>query len=457
MKQFKTILTGMLATALVLSSCNKQEMSEVNTGSGYNGVIATFQHPIVEGEASTKTLNKNLEFTFEQNAQIDVYPEASGECMVYALTPETGASAAFKVENFNLKDGTYGAVYPADKPVVDPTQIPFSLAGQNQVANDDASHLSAYDLNFAQADITGNTGEFEIKHKVAWIKVSIAANHNRKYDKITLSADEGIANSLTLNATTGVVTSEAQSSSEKLILTLNDGKGFDVPAGSTFAAYMTIPAGNYTNLTIDCGDLSRKISGSKLCDAGHAYTIEIEDFPVDAILGKFSVSDTKQVYFSKGNLWYGKVGDATEATFNFEANQYGFQISWDASHVSHFYWSKTASVAYAEGYNDPETSEKDVLFTNGTPESANADFTVNGVTGKWRTLSDNEWGYLFGHHSHRYATVNGVMGEVVAPDGFSGTLKESYTDDAELAKDNLLFIPRAGDRDGSNISGSEQC
>lgn len=193
-------------------------------------------------------------------------------------------------------------------------------------------------------------------------------------------------------------------------------------------------------------------------EAGHAYTIDVEDSPIDAILGKFTVNaQGKQVYFSNGNLWYGKVAGASEATFNFEANQYGFQTSWNASHVSHFYWSKTASVAYAEGYSDSDTSGNDVLFTNGTPESAKDDFTVNGVTGKWRTLSDAEWDYLFGHHSHRYATVNGVMGEVVARDGFSGTLKDSYADDAELAKDNLLFIPRAGDRDGSNISGSEQC
>ena len=50
---------------------------------------------------------------------------------------------------------------------------------------------------------------------------------------------------------------------------------------------------------------------------------------------------------------------------------------------------------------------------------------------KWR-----RYPYLFNNHSKKWATVNGVNGYVIAPDGFAGTLADSYADDAALAADN---------------------
>ena len=182
------------------------------------------------------------------------------------------------------------------------------------------------------------------------------------------------------------------------------------------------------------------------------------DLPTGALPGVFTVSNddgvTKTpIFFSPGNLWYGKVGDAQTATFQFEANQYdttpSSNGSLDATHISHFWWSKTASVAYAESYSESGTAATDVFFTNATAETAKSYFTVNGVTGKYRTLSIAEWQYLFNNHSKKWATVNGVKGYVIAPDGFEGTLSDSYADDAALAAaGNLVFLPAAGGRSG---------
>ena len=71
--------------------------------------------------------------------------------------------------------------------------------------------------------------------------------------------------------------------------------------------------------------------------------------PMGALPGKFTVNaEGKQVYFSKGNLWYGKVEGIEEKTFNFEANQWGFSSKWNENHVSHFYWNKVAVIAYSK-------------------------------------------------------------------------------------------------------------
>ena len=175
--------------------------------------------------------------------------------------------------------------------------------------------------------------------------------------------------------------------------------------------------------------------------------------PEGALPGVFSVSATKKVYFSPGNLWYGTVGDAQTATFNFEANQYSSASSWEASHVSHFYWSQSVNSAIAEEY-DWNGSADDVFFTNATETTAKEGFTVN-VNGKnqqgWRTLSTAEWQYLFNNHSKKWATVNGVEGYVIAPDNVTlQAEKTSYTA-TELNDANLVFLPAAGYRNGSYV------
>ena len=172
-----------------------------------------------------------------------------------------------------------------------------------------------------------------------------------------------------------------------------------------------------------------------------------------ALAGVFSVSDTKKVHFSKGNLWYGPATEGASATFNFEANQYDISSSWDANHVSNFYWSKTASVAYADSYNESGTSASDVFFTDATG------FTVGGQTNVWRTLSHDEWKYLFEHHTYKYVSVNNKYGIVIAPDGFSGTIADSYdaTAWATAESNGFVFLPNTGFRNnGTGISETDK-
>lgn len=165
-----------------------------------------------------------------------------------------------------------------------------------------------------------------------------------------------------------------------------------------------------------------------------------------ALSGVFSVSATKKVRFSKANLYY----DGSK--FMFDSNQYHFEGNWRIWDGCYFFWTKDASVACAEEYNDPGASDSNEFFTNADG------FTVN-VEGKeqsgWRTLSAAEWEYLFKNHSYKWVTVLGVAGYVIAPDNFAGTLAASYANDAALETDNLLFLPAAGRRNGSTTLGGD--
>ena len=60
---------------------------------------------------------------------------------------------------------------------------------------------------------------------------------------------------------------------------------------------------------------------------------------------------------------------------------------------------------------------------------------------------------MFNNHTKKWATVNGVNGYVIAPDGFEGELADSYENDAELVTaGNLVFLPAAGSHSGSRVS-----
>ena len=270
----KKILFGFTIISALLSACTVNEQKAELPVATANGVTATFQQPVIEG--ATKAIDNDLKFVFEEGDQIDVYSASKGECMVYTLDSSGDNEASFVVKGFNLKSATYSAVYPYMRPSLDPESIPFSLAGQNQSANGDASHLSAYDLNYAQAEISNNSGTFEFKHQIAWLKIQIqSAAAAETFKEVVVSADERIANSLVLNAVSGIVDATSASAAETVTLKLNGGKGIDVAKGGSLVAYVTIPAGEYTNLHIVCGSYSKTIEGAKLRESGHVYPINL--------------------------------------------------------------------------------------------------------------------------------------------------------------------------------------
>ena len=215
--------------------------------------------------------------------------------------------------------------------------------------------------------------------------------------------------------------------------------------------------------------------GNKLTDGDtstYTFTIEsdtvlIADYtvhygPNDLVDGVFTVAadngygKPKKVRFSRGNLWCGINEDNNTVTFNFEDSQMAFHPQsggpYDAEHISHFFWSKDAAVAYQSKYDDAQASESDVFFTN------TADFSVNGVSA-WFTLSGEEWEYLLGRSAERTGkyktevTVDGMKGLVIAPDNFSDTIYAKYTASEWQSAEReygLVFLPAAGFRGSTN-------
>ena len=171
-----------------------------------------------------------------------------------------------------------------------------------------------------------------------------------------------------------------------------------------------------------------------------------------AVKGQFSVSDTKKVYFSKGNLQY--VG-----TWQFAANQWEcFGTNQSDNHRDLFGWGTKDNPNNVSG-NDGDYSWAE---WGGN--------TITGGTTGYRTLTSEEWLYLKDHSTRSVAKIEGVYGLVFLPDewtlpeGCSFTvLNEGYKYDLEHANqytpaqwalmeaNGAVFLPFCGSRSGTKL------
>ena len=220
--------------------------------------------------------------------------------------------------------------------------------------------------------------------------------------------------------------------------------------------------------------------------------------PEGAINGKFTINaNGDQVYFSKGNLQYTK----STGVWSFMEHQYDMaDMSQDFGNdyanqdvVSHFGWGTS-------GYNhggvcyqpwSTSTTETD-YYAYGNPsynlydQMGNADRGFNAIANGsnsancgWRTLTINEWKYVFNTRvttsGIRYAKakVVGVNGVVILPNDWNSDIYNlnntnnnwasfnsnviSETEWNTLENVGAVFLPAAGTRSGTiilDISGS---
>lgn len=174
------------------------------------------------------------------------------------------------------------------------------------------------------------------------------------------------------------------------------------------------------------------------------------------LIGAFSVSPTKKVKFTKGNLFW----DGSD--YHLEADQLSVADKWDPNHVSHFYWVNDTDIEkddpiyqpYSERFTYTKMSYSDKLWC-----SKNRKITVDGTSGL-HCLSggdEGEWAYLLKSRKNadklnrNMVNVNGI-GQclVIAPDGYTGTINSSYTAEewAEAEAEGLVCLVSNGFRGG---------
>ena len=204
----------------------------------------------------------------------------------------------------------------------------------------------------------------------------------------------------------------------------------------------------------------------------------------------FSVSKTKKVYFSKGNLqfyykeggtlWrfaeeqYQICGKDNEAYTNVWKDLFGYGTSGASDGGIPINPSSTSTFPKDYYGYAIEGSDFDwgVYLTKNFKISTSATTAGEKGTGQWRTLTTSEWGYLLYQRpltSAAFATIEGQQGLILLPDDYqpSGiTLKYleysstwrigqfttlSLSDWRQLEKDGVVFLPLTGYRYGMEL------
>ena len=201
---------------------------------------------------------------------------------------------------------------------------------------------------------------------------------------------------------------------------------------------------------------------------------------VAVIQAIFSVSDSKQVYFSRGNLQY----NPKKNIWRFAKHQFDI-VGKDNKNISKKYRGWIDLFGWGtSGYNGRNpymTSSNHSDYGDG---ETNYDWGVynkisNGgnQTGQWRTLTHDEWKYLRYDRTNAdalYATamVNGVNGCIFLPDNwtlpdgltFTSGVANDYSSEyyktvnnysakkwAKMEANGAVFLPAAGYRYGAEV------
>lgn len=278
---------------------------------------------------------------------------------------------------------------------------------------------------------------------------------NTKIRSIHISADEPMSGAFTVDSNGKAVLTGGNGG-----ITLTLGDGVDMGSSSKYFN-IAIPAGTYHNvvLTFTQTAYSKCVLHSSSLTIPHNSVAKVTlsgyfPMPTDIINGRFSVSENKVVAFSKGNLqatyqdlkysWgfaekqNGSIGDAPgNTTIDSQINGAKVDLfGW--STAATYYGISTSAETYFGDFIDWGTAFED--------------------TGKWFTLSSDEWWYLIKSRPNASdllkanVNVGGVPCAVIAPDNWNillNPIKSEYTD-AEFAlaeKLGLVCLPTDWGRD----------
>ena len=120
----------------------------------------------------------------------------------------------------------------------------------------------------------------------------------------------------------------------------------------------------------------------------------------------FAISDNSYVCFSPGNLQY----HIATGTWRFADYQYDY-VAADITDTTYTGWIDL--FGWGTGNNPTNVEDANSKFTDWGTNAIGTD-----VANTWRTLTIDEWLYLFQHTRWTIAKVNGTLGFMLLPDFF---------------------------------------
>ena len=471
-----------LSSLFTLTSCQKEQVG--------NG---TQFHATMEGCTAKdgKTALSGTTLNWEDNDYITIYGTTGAG--IYRAQPQIPATVAiFDNISGETGDGPFRAYYPSTL-TTDGTKILLPSAQSfvqgsiyrfpmyTESANNRLSfknlcgvlklHLTKTNINISSIAVTAScpiNGEFTV-------------NYNNGNPLLTPVSSDMTATSV--NTTTVLSCTAAQA--------IDNGKDF----------YIYLPAGNYTGLQITLNtDDSRyciKTANTVININRSQYTTIslgendmsfVDPLPQGALSGLFTINEYgDKVRFSQGNLQY----QASSQTWRFAEHQYDYVgdanygnvyengVKCSNALISGNYAGWIDLFGRGTGNNPINTSINDYDYVTFVDWGTNAISNGGNQPNTWRTLTAEEWGYIFNLREEwemvnpllGRGIVNGMHGLIILPDDwslpvgctFTGIHYDDYnqgwnntytlTQWAAMEAAGAVFLPAAGSRVGTSVYG----
>lgn len=510
-RRTKTVMLAALALTLGTTQCHKPTQTETVNGNGNEPEERTIHISLTTGNIFNPKTDMNLyDGKITWNKDDKVYVVCGGKLLSEdALEVEPSSNPVFGTIKGSITVSQFGDItdpvftfYYVGKgvnftPAKNATSLTFDIANQKKAGCDVGEYMIGRTAPIqmekktdANTYVAKETVTFKPITSVVWLNTSdfgtgdmqlVGANALN-----TMTINLGNPNNLIGKHSANI----SFTGGDKAVVSVMPATAADAPDDDPTKVVLVFNGNNKSgsldmNFGIKPGIEYARIDGSLRSPLDIAG---IEG----AIPGLFSVSATKQVYFSKGNLWYDKTPNSGQPYWGFEANQYDFR-TWPAKgsciNGSYKTSSGTPTDTYGLfGWGDvPENGDpiKHTKYVNDYTWSVDWGTKI-GDGSTWRTLTggpNEEWEYLIdkrtddkapeikGNTDCRCAMVmvNTVPGLMVFPDVFTWpasvtpiptTFNEgspdwndvNYTDTqfAALEAEGVVFLPATGYRDKNN-------
>ena len=450
-------MISMAALLLLAVSCKKDKEQQID-GSGFG-----FRATVESHEGDSKTHLDGAAVKWDSNDEILVQSSTCTAGKRFALVQiEEGGEAGFNPAE-TLPEGFYSPNYTAGYPASDftfdesinielPSTQTYVENSFGNGANPMIAQSATTELRFK--NICGLLRlSFTGTDKVKRIVVLSKNTNDKLCGKGTITWNE--QNLPVLTMTEG---------SPKVVLDCGEGVQLsDTPKEFT----IVVPAGVFSNgFTVRVINTEGNICTLATTQANTiirnkiiAMPQQLADVfvaPVGVLSGKFSVAEGRQVRFSSGNLQATYQG-SNKYAWSFAPNQYTAIGNNPGNNrlgsiqkndvIDLFGWS--TSLTYYGISVSKESSDYYGEFVDWG--KAIDDFDT------WRTLTYDEWQYLFGREKHKFGvTVSGITNcLVIAPDNFGGTIEQSYSNTQWTTAQNngLVCLPITERREGPDWVG----
>lgn len=484
---FNLLAFAMLTAAMVLTTAcsgsedladNKPETTEPTEPVAKKG----YELPVTinvtrQGDDATRASYTGNKLEFSTGDQLFVKGEDTSENgagkFAGRLTWQSGGTFSGTITTENTYSGTADALFTASGPSTTATLLPYRYGTYDYLS---------IKLNNVYDAVLNQTAANSIvtSKKLAVEQLSLESGSYTSGTGFTLRPLNAILN-FTIGTSWANYPVEVKLK-DNVSLTISGNVTTSSSGLATFAVGVSGTTDlNGLSLTVEGKDITLANS-SKVLEAGKIYNITRIPWSIN---GLFSVSATKKVVFSKGNLRCMKSGESW--AWSFFSNQYDYYNAYNENNWDKFCWVGASGALNSEPDKwGISTSMANSDFGTNANDELKSDWGYRMGTG-WRTPTNDEWTYLLktrdgATSKFGFATVNGVYGIIILPDVFVDPRKNlnDDTDDfvgkvtsndgynygydrnvynsngwADMEKNGAVFLPAAGDRLGVDFYGAD--